>query len=130
MTWSMAAQSAELRAMGPMLSRLKPRGTQPAAGAIPHGSGNRTVDTRALESAWLQQTVPNMQETKTEPAPQPTIGVRADIIEAATRIFSERGYHAASMAEIAESSQRVSRIIKTIDEIAFQTNILALNAAV
>ncbi len=35
-----------------------------------------------------------------------------------------------SMAEIAEASQRVSRIIKTIDEIAFQTNILALNAAV
>jgi TetR/AcrR family transcriptional regulator, cholesterol catabolism regulator len=28
-------------------------------------------------------------------------GVRADIIEAATRVFSERGYHAASMTEIA-----------------------------
>jgi len=36
----------------------------------------------------------------------------------------------ASMAAIQESSQRVSKIIKTIDEIAFQTNILALNAAV
>jgi methyl-accepting chemotaxis protein len=35
-----------------------------------------------------------------------------------------------SMTEIADSSQRVSKIIKTIDEIAFQTNILALNAAV
>jgi methyl-accepting chemotaxis protein len=35
-----------------------------------------------------------------------------------------------SMAGIGEASQRVSRIIKTIDEIAFQTNILALNAAV
>ena len=29
--------------------------------------------------------------------------VRADIIAAATRVFSERGYHAASMAEIAEA---------------------------
>ena len=35
-----------------------------------------------------------------------------------------------SMARIRESSDRVSKIIKTIDEIAFQTNILALNAAV
>jgi methyl-accepting chemotaxis protein len=35
-----------------------------------------------------------------------------------------------SMRSIEESSTRVGRIIKTIDEIAFQTNILALNAAV
>ena len=35
-----------------------------------------------------------------------------------------------SMSAIKESSDKVSRIIKTIDEIAFQTNILALNAAV
>ena len=36
----------------------------------------------------------------------------------------------ASMAAIQESSSKVAKIIKTIDEIAFQTNILALNAAV
>jgi len=35
-----------------------------------------------------------------------------------------------SMSSIKDSSHRVSKIIKTIDEIAFQTNILALNAAV
>jgi methyl-accepting chemotaxis protein len=35
-----------------------------------------------------------------------------------------------SMSSIESSSTRVSRIIRTIDEIAFQTNILALNAAV
>jgi len=34
------------------------------------------------------------------------------------------------MNEIKNSSHSISRIIKTIDEIAFQTNILALNAAV
>jgi methyl-accepting chemotaxis protein len=37
---------------------------------------------------------------------------------------------ATSMSAILESSGQVGRIIKTIDEIAFQTNILALNAAV
>ena len=36
----------------------------------------------------------------------------------------------ASMAQITGSSEKISKIIKTIDEIAFQTNILALTAAV
>ncbi len=35
-----------------------------------------------------------------------------------------------AMGEINGSSQKISKIIKVIDEIAFQTNILALNAAV
>ena len=36
----------------------------------------------------------------------------------------------AAMGEINASSDKISKIIKVIDEIAFQTNILALNAAV
>jgi AcrR family transcriptional regulator len=45
--------------------------------------------------------------TSADTAPQPgangaRAAVRPDIIAAATRVFSERGYHAASMAEIAD----------------------------
>jgi methyl-accepting chemotaxis protein len=40
------------------------------------------------------------------------------------------GQMVTSMREITSSSDKISKIIKVIDEIAFQTNILALNAAV
>lgn len=36
----------------------------------------------------------------------------------------------AAMADISHSSQEIGKVIKTIEDIAFQTNILALNAAV
>jgi methyl-accepting chemotaxis protein/methyl-accepting chemotaxis protein-1 (serine sensor receptor) len=58
----------------------------------------------------------------------------ADMTTEATRLIGTAttalGEMVSSMTAIKESSDKVAKIIKTIDEIAFQTNILALNAAV
>jgi methyl-accepting chemotaxis protein len=51
----------------------------------------------------------------------------AQLVENANRSLEEM---VESMKEINGSSEKISRIIRVIDEIAFQTNILALNAAV
>ena len=50
--------------------------------------------------------------------------------EAADKGVGDMQTMAAAMAAIQGSSDDIAKIIKTIDEIAFQTNILALNAAV
>lgn len=58
----------------------------------------------------------------------------ADLVASSQQKFGEANRAlegmVVAMSEINSQSDRISRIIKTIDEIAFQTNILALNAAV
>lgn len=58
----------------------------------------------------------------------------ADLVKASDQRFSDTNRSlqdmVLAMGEINTSSDKISKIIKVIDEIAFQTNILALNAAV
>src|SRR5579871_1674781 len=55
------------------------------------------------------------------------MSVTAQLVDGANRNLGEM---VESMNEIRGSSEKISKIIRVIDEIAFQTNILALNAAV
>lgn len=58
----------------------------------------------------------------------------ADLVKASDQRFADANRSlqemVLAMGEINTSSDKISKIIKVIDEIAFQTNILALNAAV
>ncbi len=98
--------------------------------------GNTDLSSRTEEqAASLQQTASSMEELTS------TVGQNADNARQASQLAVEasqtarRGGEVVSevvgtMREINESSHRVSEIIKVIDSIAFQTNILALNASV
>jgi len=72
-------------------------------------------------TATVRQSADNAQQ-----ASQLAVGSR-DSAEAGQSVVSNA---VTAMAEINESSARIHDIISTIDEIAFQTNLLAVNAAV
>ena len=59
-----------------------------------------------------------------------TLKLSLSIKENAEKGSTQMDHMIAAVKEINEASQSISKIIKTIDDIAFQTNILALNAAV
>jgi methyl-accepting chemotaxis protein len=87
------------------------------------------------QAASLEETSASMEEMASmtrknaENAAQATRLVTdvADQVAASNTALTQM---VSSMSAIKESSNKVAKIIKTIDEIAFQTNILALNAAV
>ncbi len=87
------------------------------------------------QAASLEETSASMEEMASmtrknaESATQATKLVK-DVAQQVASSNTALGEMVASMNAIKESSNKVANIIKTIDEIAFQTNILALNAAV
>lgn len=87
------------------------------------------------QAASLEQTSASMEEMASmtrknaENAQQAAV-LATDVAEHVAASNTALGEMVLSMGAIKESSDKVAKIIKTIDEIAFQTNILALNAAV
>jgi len=87
------------------------------------------------QAAAIEETSATMNETSsmvaqnaenTKAASQIATNAMNEVNEAG-RVMGEL---MATMSELKESSDRVSKIVKTIDDIAFQTNLLAINATV
>ena len=106
------------------------------AGSQEISVGNQDLSARTEQQASaLQETAASMEQLAS------TVKQNADNAQHASKLAEEASRTAvsggevvnevvATMHEISESSHQVSRIIKVIDSIAFQTNILALNASV
>ncbi len=99
-------------------------------------SSSQTLAQGASEqAASLEETASSSEEItsmtrKNAENSQAAAGVMAEVdqrVAEGNRTLEEM---VQSMLEITGSSDKISKIIKVIDEIAFQTNILALNAAV
>ncbi|HTQ56919.1 MAG TPA: methyl-accepting chemotaxis protein [Bryobacteraceae bacterium] len=109
---------------------------QVAQAAAQVSSSSQTLAQGSSESAAsLQQTSSSAEEIRSM-ARQNTENSRnvATIVGQSEEKFRETNRSlddmVGAMDQINDSSQKISKIIKVIDEIAFQTNILALNAAV
>jgi methyl-accepting chemotaxis protein len=99
-------------------------------------SGNQDLSQRTETAASsLQQTASSMEELTATVRQSADAAAQANQLASTASSVAQRGGQVVSqvvgtMAEINESSKKISDIIAVIDGIAFQTNILALNAAV
>jgi methyl-accepting chemotaxis protein len=87
----------------------------------------RTAD--ELDHGATQLTGAAAQVSESSQTPAHGFSEEAASLEETVRIDKEAAL-VESMQAITNSSGQISKIIRTVDEIAFQTNILALNAAV
>ncbi|MDR3457827.1 MAG: methyl-accepting chemotaxis protein [Verrucomicrobiae bacterium] len=87
------------------------------------------------QAASIEETSASLEEMSSMTRRNSENAQKANDVARLTRSSADRGAEdmqamSAAMQAIKVSSDDIAKIIKTIDEIAFQTNILALNAAV
>jgi methyl-accepting chemotaxis protein len=98
-------------------------------------ASQRLAEGASEQAASLEETSASLEEISSMTKRNAEHAGNAEAIAAQTRSAADSGSAdmaemVRAMGEIKAASDNISKIIKTIDEIAFQTNILALNAAV
>jgi methyl-accepting chemotaxis protein len=125
-----------VKALTGMVNNLRSGSEQVTSAATQVSSSAQSLSQGATEqAASLEETSASMEEMasmtrKNAENAAEAAGLVASVTKQVTDSNAALTQMVASMAGIKESSSKVAKIIKTIDEIAFQTNILALNAAV
>ncbi|HWD19190.1 MAG TPA: methyl-accepting chemotaxis protein [Verrucomicrobiae bacterium] len=105
-----------------------------AAGQVSQ-AGRTLAEGASHQAASLEETSASLEEISSMTKNNAQNAANAKELSAQTRTAADTGYNDmqemnGAMGSIKTSSDNIGKIIKTIDEIAFQTNILALNAAV
>ncbi len=124
------------RNLSDTLAEINTASDQVSAGAGQMSDSAQTLSQGAAEQA---SSVEELTSTITEISER--IKNNADNAQQASRLSEESGEEVGesnqqmqllmkAMEEITDTSQEIGKIIRSIDDIAFQTNILALNAAV
>jgi len=98
-----------------------------ASQSLAEGAGEQASSLEETSASLEEMT--SMTKRNAENARQAN-AIAKQAREAADKGVADMQTMSAAMAAIKVSSNDIAKIIKTIDEIAFQTNILALNAAV
>jgi hypothetical protein len=99
------------------------------------GTSQSVSQGATTQAAALEQTSAALEEMSSMTRQNTQHAESAKALAGEARAAADRGDGdmqalGAAMDEIAEASANIAKIVKSIDEIAFQTNILALNAAV
>ncbi|MBP1473714.1 cache domain-containing protein [Frateuria sp. MAH-13] len=105
-----------------------------AAGQIAQGNDDLSQRTQEQASS-LEETASSMEEMTSTVKQSASNASHADQLARSARQQAERGGEVAvrtseAMREIEQASRQITDIVQLIDEIAFQTNLLSLNAAV
>ena len=124
------------RALMEAVSEIGGRAAQVAGAAAQISSSSQALAQGSSEQAASLEETSSSSEEINSMAQKNTENTRAaaELVGRLQTAFSDANRSldgtVAAMQELTGSSEKISRIIKVIDEIAFQTNILALNAAV
>jgi len=129
-------QRSIVRPLTIAIGHLDAASTQTTEAAQEISSGSQSLASGASQqAASLQETSASLEELSSMTKRNADNAQKANELAKLTRSAADKGIAdmqsmSTAMAAIKVSSDDIAKIIKTIDEIAFQTNILALNAAV